>query len=161
MKLTADQQAKLDAFLDSLGIVTVTPPTPPAVAWYKDNAGPAPAIPLANADDEEADKHYAAYGLKIDLTRGVAASDDAAMISICDGIARATSPQEAETAIKGAGFFPPDVAIYFVRTGCTQGFSPFMTPMIFAPTSIQTIREAALYAVAKWTGGSGPGPGIG
>jgi hypothetical protein len=134
--------------------------TEPGVPWYKDNTGPAPTTPLPNADDEEADKHYAAYGLKYDLTRGVAPSDDAAMIAICDQIAAATTPQQAEAAIKNAGYYPPDVAIYFVRTGCTQGFSAFMQPMIMANPVIQTIRDAALYAVGKWNG-TGPGPGIG
>lgn len=160
MSLTQDQLEKLNAFLASLGVITVTTaPAPPAVPWFKDTSGPAPTTPLTGPDDEEADKRYAAFGFKIDMGRGVAPQDFPRMVEICEGIARATSPQEADAAIKNAGFFPPDVAIYLVLTGCTQGFSQFMTPNIFAPKNIQTIKDAALYAVAKWTGGAGPGVG--
>lgn len=136
-----------------LGSAAVAPATP----WWH-SEGDAPTKPLPDADNETEDKRYASFGLRFDLSRGIAPSDFPHMVEICDRLGAAQSPTEAEAIIANAGNFPTDVAIYLVLTGATQGFSPFLTPSIFAPAAIQTIRDAALYAAAKWNG-TGPGPG--
>jgi hypothetical protein len=135
-----------------------TPDNPPK-AWFDNPTDAPPTTPLPNADNESEVLRYAAHGFRIDMSRGVAPSDFPHMLTICRDIERATTPEEADAAIQNAGYFPPKVAQYLVLTGCTQGMSSFLTPSIFAPAAIQTVRDAALYATRQWTGGAGPGIG--
>lgn len=153
MKTPTEALAEIAAILADTGNVTAAPATPWFIA-----TGPAPTAP-GDPNSEDEVKRYAAHGFKIDLTRGVAPSDFPAMLDIVKRIQSAATQADAEAAIQNASLFPPDVASVLVFTGCTQGFSPFMTPNIFAPAAVQTVTDAALYSTRKWTGGAGPGLG--
>lgn len=153
MKTPTEALAEIAAIIAETGNTTATPAAPWFIA-----TGPAPTA-AGDPNNEDEIKRYAAHGFKIDLTRGVAPSDFPAMLDIVKRLQSAATQADAENAIARASLFPPDVASVLVFTGCTQGFSPFMTPTIFAPQAIQTVLDASAYATQKWTGGAGPGIG--
>jgi hypothetical protein len=151
MPMTAEQK-----LAQILAIVTGNPVDAPPTPWYRDTSTPVPTEPLADVTNVEEIKRYMAHGYKTDLTHGVAPSDWATMLTYCDKIAAAQSPQEADAVIAGAGHFPPDVAINIVLGGGTQGggFSPLS---IFAPwgSGFDMVQSAAWLTALPGT----PGPG--
>lgn len=128
MSLTPEQTNALNNLLAAFGA-----PAAPAGPWWRDTSSPVPTAPLADLANEGEVKRYMAHGLRPNLKRGVAPKDFPAMLAIADKIAAATSPQEADAVISGAGSFAPDVAILLVLGGGAQGFGPFQAPSIFAP----------------------------
>lgn len=147
-------EEKLAAIAAILG--DVAPAVAPTPWWIA--TGAKPTVRLADASNVEEVKRYAAHGLKINLKRGVDPGDFPHMVAIANQLGDPNlTPQGAEAIISGAGDFPTDVAIYLVLTGCTQGFSAYLTPSIFAPKWIQSVADAAYYAAAE-RNPNDPGP---
>lgn len=152
MPYTAEQK-----LAQILAIVTETAVSAPVTPWYRDTSTPAPTGPLGDVTNVDEIKRYMAHGYRTNFTRGVASSDWNAMLSVCDKIAAATSPQEADLVIMGAGQFTQDVSINLVLGGGAQGFGPFQTPSIFAPwgSGFDMVSSAAWLSALP--GGAGPG----
>lgn len=119
-------------------------------------SGPVPTAPLPNPDDEGEVLRYAVHGYKYDLTRGVDPGDFPKMLALATDLLRATTAEGREAVIGRASLFPPLVAAYGVLTGCTQGFGFGLQPKLTFPNTIQTVRDAALYAAFQPVGGPGP-----
>lgn len=125
------------------------------VPWYRDISSPAPTTPLTDLNNEAEVKRYMAHGMRPNLKRGVAVSDWAMFLGLCDKIAAAGSPQEADAVIAGAGRFSPDVAILLILGGGTQGGG--MIPMsIFAPWGSGFDMAAAAEWLVALPGEAGP-----
>lgn len=152
MPLNPTQQTALNAFLATLD------QTPSAeIPWWH-ATGAAPTVPLADPTNEAELKRYMSFGLKYNLGRGVAQQDFPTYLSIADQLNAAATPQAADLILANAGKFPTDVAIYITLAGGVQGLGPFQSASIFAPATIQTIADAAKWAVGTYPG---PGPGVG
>lgn len=125
-----------------------TAPAASPVQWWHFTGAP-PTVALADPANVDEVKRYAAHGFKFNLKRGVDPIDFPHRVAICDQLGDPNlTAAGAANVISGAEDFPTDVAIYLILTGCTQGFSPTLTPTIFAPKWIQNITDAAYYAAA-------------
>lgn len=157
MPLTHEEKSAIIAAVTAAvdGTPTVAAP---AVPWYRDTTSPVPTAPLADVSNVDEIKRYAAHGFKTNLKRGVAVSDWAASLAVCDAIVAAQTPDAANAIMAGAGYFAPDVAVLLILGGGTQG-GMFQPKSIFAPWgSGFDIVAAAAWLVAL-PGEAGPGLG--
>lgn len=134
--MTPEQKSTiLDAVSAALDGVTVPPP-PPVLPWFEDRTSPVPTEPLADPNDVEGIKRYAAHFLRTNLRRGVAPQDEGAFLSISRRLWAVpdTAPSSAADAIlPGAGSFSKDVAILLVQGGAVDGLGPFQSAHLSAP----------------------------
>jgi hypothetical protein len=121
-------------------------------------SGPTPTVPITDLSNESELKRYAAHGLKANLVRMVQTESLPNYAAVAKRMKAATTPEAAETIIKGASNYPTDVAIYVMFIGGVQGTGPLETPSFFAPASIQTIRQAAAWSMGVVLPGD---PGMG
>ena len=154
MPLTNEVKVALDTLTAALDAPPVV--AAPATPWFLDTSSPAPTVPLTDLNDVAEIKRYMAHGLRPNLTRGVAESDWAKYLNFARAVYTAPTPQIANMLIRNSGELDPDVAVYAILGGGTQGgmFGPLE---IFA--SQATIPN--LTAAAAWMTGvpdpNGPG----
>lgn len=154
MPLTNDEKAKIIAAVTAAVDGVPAQPPPPPIVWYKDTTTPAPTVPLTDFTNESELKRYMAHGVRANLTRGVAESDWTKYLAIADKVFNAASPQEANVACPGAGYFTPDVAVYLILGGGTQG-GTFTPISIFAGWN----TGYSLTQAAEWLINVPVGPG--
>lgn len=159
MSISPEVKAALEALVAAVNKEDGTAAPAPVIPWHRQAfAGPFPSIGAEAAESEL--KQYASQGYRANGTRGVASQDLERFRAIADRLAAASSPQEADAILPGAGHFSPDVAIYLVMTGAVQGLGAFQTPSIFAPWGAwDSILAAAGWELGVVTPDT-PGPGV-
>jgi hypothetical protein len=134
----------------------VAPPAP-AIPWFKDRSEPAPTTPITDLNDVAALKQAMAWGLRANLTRGVAESDWPKYLAYAEAVYLATLPQIASTLVHNAGNLDPDVAVYLILGGGTQGgvFAPL--ELFVSQSTVPDLPHAAAWLIGVPAPG-GPGP---
>lgn len=174
MPLTPDLKAALDLITSALGgVATATPDRfwrpsdAEKAAFGKEhgisdtdldgytsgtNTAQSPIQPAADPNNESVLLDYAGFGYRSNGKRWTWTKGDLDNArKLCDRLALAQSPQEADDVIYGAGKVQQSVAQYLVMVSSVQGQTLFTAPSLMIGTldGSSTVAQAAAYASAE------------